>query len=311
MNERIDFFDGPQRSQLHIVPVGAAPGGECYLIFTEAATLLLDCGFNFCGDQLVENLKNALQGRDLDYVLLTHSHYDHALGSPYCKHAWPNVQVVADRHAAAVFEKPGARRVMRELDAYQAAHCGYSSYPDRIDELHVDRIVSDGDTLQLGADTLQVLWLPGHTRCCIGFYFVEKQILLAPETLGVPCDQDVIMPSYLVGYQMTLDSIARAQQLPLREIFTPHAGMLYGDDCQRYLELSAACCRQGQEIILAAYQRGENLEQMIEHFRDAFFPHSRPELYPEAAFQTNVRVQIPLILRECAGVSLDTNAPSK
>lgn len=81
--ERIDRFDGPQRSQLRVVPVGAAPGGECYLLFVGGSTLLVDSGFQFCGPQLVEHLRRTLQGRALDYILLTHSHYDHALGSVF------------------------------------------------------------------------------------------------------------------------------------------------------------------------------------------------------------------------------------
>ena len=61
--ERIDRFDGPQRSQLRVVPVGAAPGGECYLLFVGGSTLLVDSGFQFCGPQLVEHLRRTLQGR--------------------------------------------------------------------------------------------------------------------------------------------------------------------------------------------------------------------------------------------------------
>ena len=128
--ERIDRFDGPQRSQLRGVPVGAAPGGECYLLFVGGSTLLVDSGFQFCGPQLVEHLRRTLQGRALDYILLTHSHYDHALGSVFCKQAWPEATVVASRYAAGIFQKPNARALMRKLDAYQAAQCGVTGAPD-------------------------------------------------------------------------------------------------------------------------------------------------------------------------------------
>lgn len=302
MRYQVDFFDGPQRSQLRIVPVGPVIGGECYLIFADDATVLLDSGFHFCGPQLVENLRVALQGKTLDFILLTHSHYDHVLGSPYCKQAFPDAVVVAHDYAAKIFQKSSARTLMRELDAFQAAQYGYRDYPDKIDTLTVDRPVKDGDLLLMGRDTVQIIALPGHTRCCVGYYFQEKQILLAPETLGVPGDADVVVPAYLVGYQMTLDSIARAQQLPLRELLTPHAGMLYGEACQRYLARSAQCCQIGRDAILTAHGQGADLDELVEVFRQKFYPTSQPNLYPEKAFQTNVRVQIPLILRECGEV---------
>ena len=110
------------------------------------------------------------------------------------------------------------------------------------------------------------------------------------------------MPAYLVGYQMTLDAIAKAAQLPLRELLVSHAGMLYGPDCAAFLQRSAACCRQGRDLILDAYHPGVTMDELIAVFRRAFYPSDCPGLYPEMAFQTNVRVQIPLLLQECGGI---------
>lgn len=301
MRRYADRFDGPQRSQLRICPVGAAPGGECYLVFLEQAVFLFDTGFHFCGPKLVENIRTALQGRRLDYIFLSHSHYDHVLGCPYVKAAYPQAQITADAYAAKIFRKPGARARMRELDAFQAAQCGYSAYPDCIDALTVDLPVADGTRLSLGGDTVQILSLPGHTRDCIGFYLEEKQILFAPETLGVPGDADTVIPSYLVSYRQTMDSIRRASALPLRELFTPHAGMLYDQNIRRYFQQAEAACLLGRELILQANAAGADIDTTVERFRRAFYPTASPGLYPEKAFQTNVRIQIPLILQECGG----------
>ena len=299
MRKYADFFDGPQRSQLTIIPVGAVPGGESYLVHLDDATFLFDAGFNFCGPQLVENLRQALHGRPLDYVFLTHSHYDHVLGSTFVKAAFPDAQVVAHSYAAKVFQKPNAKALMRDLDAYQAGQCGYGNYPDRIDELNVDIPVEDGDLLSLGRDTVQVIGLPGHTRDCVGYYLKEKQILFAPETLGVPGNDDTVVPSYLVGYQMTLDSIEKAGRLPLRELFAPHAGMLYDEAIPQFFQQALKGCRVARDMILHAHGRGATLDEQVEGFRQRFYPTCAPGLYPEKAFQTNVRIQIPLILKEC------------
>ena len=48
-----------------------------------------------------------------NYILLSHSHYDHAGGVPYVKESWPEARVVAGEHAAAVFAKASARQKMR------------------------------------------------------------------------------------------------------------------------------------------------------------------------------------------------------
>lgn len=44
------------------------------------------------------------------------------------------------------------------------------------------------------------------------------------------------------------------------------------------------------------------MDELIAVFRRAFYPSDCPGLYPEMAFQTNVRVQIPLLLQECGGI---------
>ena len=55
-------------------------GGEALLVMGSERTALMDCGMAFCGRRMVKNLEEKLKesGREtLDYVLLSHSHYDH------------------------------------------------------------------------------------------------------------------------------------------------------------------------------------------------------------------------------------------
>ena len=63
-----------------IVRVTAGFGGEALLVFGSEKTALYDCGMAYCHDQLLKNISAALQARGrerLDYVLLSHTHYDH------------------------------------------------------------------------------------------------------------------------------------------------------------------------------------------------------------------------------------------
>ena len=56
-----------------------------YLIIGDDKTVLLDCGMAYCAKNLINNIKLALPpDRRLNYVLLSHSHYDH-IGAVPCK----------------------------------------------------------------------------------------------------------------------------------------------------------------------------------------------------------------------------------
>ena len=57
--------------QYSICPVGAIPGGEAYLLLTEGKRALIDTGYSFCAGQMAENVKEQLNGKPLDYVILT------------------------------------------------------------------------------------------------------------------------------------------------------------------------------------------------------------------------------------------------
>ena len=80
-------------------------GDSGFLIDNGETSILYDTGFGFTGDKLAENVKKCLGERKLDYIFLTHSHYDHALGAVYVKKLYPEAKIVAGEYAAKIFEK--------------------------------------------------------------------------------------------------------------------------------------------------------------------------------------------------------------
>lgn len=90
-------------------------------------------------------------GGRLDLILLTHHHGDHIAGTD------------------AIRERYGAKVVGARADAH------------RLPKL--DREVSEGSEVDLGASTARVFETPGHTRGHISFYFPEGHVLLCGDTL--------------------------------------------------------------------------------------------------------------------------------
>ena len=74
--DRFDFPEGIHR-------VTAGYGGEAILITCCEKTAMIDCGMAYCGEQMIENTKKYLGDRSLDYVFITHTHYDHIGALPY------------------------------------------------------------------------------------------------------------------------------------------------------------------------------------------------------------------------------------
>ena len=283
---------------LKITDVRALPGDSAFLIDDGKTAILYDSGFAFTGYTVAENIRKVLGNRTLDYIFLTHSHYDHALGSVYVSKAYPGVQVVAGAYAGDIFRKPSARAVMRELDRKAAAKYGVTDYEDLIDELRVDIAVTDGDTITCGDLTFTVIGLPGHTKCSIGFYLRENRLLLGSETLGVYFGEDTYLPSYLVGYQMTLDAFQKAKQLEIAQILLPHYGVVEKAEAAVYLEKAEKVSRETARVIQAQLLSGKTAEEIGAHFAETIYKANVEPTYPIDAFRLNTGIMIELIRKE-------------
>jgi glyoxylase-like metal-dependent hydrolase (beta-lactamase superfamily II) len=283
---------------IKIIDVRVHPGDSGFLIDDGETAVLYDSGFAFTGYELAENIKRELGDRELDYIFLSHSHYDHVLGSASVLRTYPDATVVAGEYAAKIFAKPSARATMRDLDEKVAATCGITDYEDLIDEIRVDITVNDGDVVETGNMRWRVIALPGHTKCSTGFYEEDNKLLLGSETLGNYDGESTIIPAYLVGYQMTLDSIEKAKKLDAESILLPHYGVITGDKAKWYFESIAPAATEIAEAFKALIEAGASDEELKEYYKDRYYHGIIKISYPEDAMELNTGILAQLIRRE-------------
>lgn len=287
---------------LKITDVRAHPGDSAFLMDDGTTTVLYDTGFAFTGYAVADAIQKVLGERPLDYIFLTHSHYDHAAGSPYICARYPDVKVYAGEYAVKIFGKPTARAVMRELDRKFAAQCGIVEYEDRIDMLRVDCPVRDGDVISAGNMQFTVVELPGHTKCSVGYYLASEKLLLGTETLGVYDGGEIVFPSYLVGYHMALNSIAKVERMDIDNIVLPHYGLLDREKTAFYLSLCRKNAVETAEGIVQILQNGGSHRDAVQYFRDTFYHGNVPSIYPEDAMELNTGIMVKLLEKEVLGL---------
>jgi len=283
---------------LKITDVRSHPGDSAFLIDDGKTAILYDSGFAYTGYDVANNIKKELGCRKLDFIFLTHSHYDHALGSAYALKYWPNAKVVAGEYAVGIFQKPSAKRVMRDLDLKFAAKCGVEYYEDLIDNLRVDIPVKDGDIINAGDMSFAAVSLPGHTKCSMGFYLSENKLLLGSETLGVSDGDKIIIPSYLVGYKMTLKSIDKAKKLDIENILLPHLGLIDKEKTAFYLQNAKKSAVETAEEIAKILKSGGSKDNALKFFKDKFYHGYIKKIYPLDAMELNTTIMVNLIEKE-------------
>jgi glyoxylase-like metal-dependent hydrolase (beta-lactamase superfamily II) len=284
---------------LSIINVGGAPGGDGFLIVTEGKTALLESGFSFCANEMIENIKAELKGRALDYVLLTHSHYDHASGCAYVKRAFKDVKIVSSAYCAKILAKPSAVEVMREMNLSAASLYGYESFVDRLEPIEVDITLTDGEALDFGGLRVVALEAPGHTKCCMSYWIPEKKLLLSCETLGCYTEDGQAAPCYLVGYDISISYIKRIMELKPQYLHIPHYGVLEGEEAESFIKNALNASIALKDLIVGDYKQGKSTEEILEHYRQVFYNDALKSIQPEKAFNLNASYMIPMVIKEC------------
>lgn len=279
---------------IKITDVRAIKGDSAFLVDDGKTAILYDSGFGFTGFKVAENIKKELNGRNLDFIFLTHSHYDHALGSAYVLEKFKDVKVVAGEYAEKIFKKSSAKALMRELDRKFALKNGIEKYEDLADNLTVHITLKDGNKIKAGDMTFTALNLTGHTKCSIGYYLESEKLLLSTESLGVYVGEGVVVPSYLVGYEMVIDSIKRVKSLDVEKILVPHYGVIEKKEAKAYLEEAY------KSAVETAFEIKEILktstkEAAVKYFVNKFYNEKVKEIYPKDAMLLNTSITVDLI----------------
>ena len=138
----------------------------------------------------------------------------------------------------------------------------------------------------------------GHTKCSIGFWLESQKLLLGTETLGVYFGNGTCLPSFLVGYEMTLQSFQKAKALEAAQLLVPHYGLLSGDTARAFLEKSEEVTVFTAWEIRRRLEAGAREETILQELTTTFYaPHVEP-VYPRAAFLLNTSIMIRLIRKE-------------
>ncbi|HEX3031827.1 MAG TPA: MBL fold metallo-hydrolase [Bacillota bacterium] len=237
---------------------------------------LIEAGISSSARQVIEQLQQMeIPPENIRYLLVGHAHFDHATGIPTLKKAFPHLQVLARPYAAQLLAKPKvfASFMQEEVPMVQRlAQKGYRAQ-HLIDPAHspcaqqsiaVDRVMEDGDLLELGGDcTLRLIATPGHSPCSMAVYLEQEQVLFPSDCTGYPVKPGYVWPVYFYSYEEYVTSLKKLQQLDVQVVAGPHEMIVYGgENCTLHLKQAELEAIKLREAIIQDFKQGVSREEI-------------------------------------------------
>ncbi len=156
-----------------------------YLVVENGRGAFVDCGTNYSVPLLLSALDGAgLAPADIDWLIVTHVHLDHAGGAGLLMQQLPNARLVAHPRAAPHLVDPskliaGATAVYGEEEMQR-------SYGQilAVDEQRV-QVVEDGQVVLLAGRALEFIDTPGHARHHHCIWDVRSRSWFTGDTFGL------------------------------------------------------------------------------------------------------------------------------
>ena len=182
-----------------------------YLVSFGDKAALIDAGSGRNHQQLIKNIDECLEPRaQIDYLLLTHCHFDHTGG------------------AEAVRREFGCRIVAHELDAIYLESgdnrvTGAAWYGARLEPFAIDiRLQGQESTLAIGSGTVTAIHCPGHSPGSVAYTTaIDGQLILFGQDVHGPIHSELLSDE-----KQYLDSLARLLDLQADLLLEGHFGVI-------------------------------------------------------------------------------------
>ena len=242
---------------IDLKPVGLEEFIASYVLKGQRATAIIETGPTCSVPNLLSGLQEiGVKNDEVDYVMVSHIHIDHAGGAGTLLAHLPNAKLVV--------HPKGAPHIINPEKLWEASKQVLGKVAvayEKIEPVPQNRVITpaDGETFDLG-DSLHVRVLEtlGHASHHLGYFENETLGVFQGDAAGIYLPQlDVTIPTTPAPFhlELTMASIRKLEQLQPRRLYYTHFGPRENaiaklENYRRQLELWAG-------VVSEAVKRGD------------------------------------------------------
>ena len=236
-------------SQLYSVP----QYGSVYLI-DEEKKALIDTGAATSANNILNGIKGAgVKAEDIDYLIVTHIHLDHAGGAGVLIKSMPRAQVLVHHRGSRHLVNP-AKLVSSVIEAQGEEAMVRNGEVVPIEAARV-KPVYDGDTLRLSEkQLLQFIDAPGHAPHELCIYETRNKGLFTGDVIGIYIAENEILlpvtPPPGFDSKLYVDSLEKLMELNIARLYWAHFGVT--SEVQEILKLAVHKIKVWDEMVIQA-----------------------------------------------------------
>jgi glyoxylase-like metal-dependent hydrolase (beta-lactamase superfamily II) len=278
----------------HTIQINTAVSSH-FLVHGDSVALV-DAGIWCVREELWESIER--EAETIEFILLTHAHFDHVGAIPYLREKAPHLRLVAGRETAELLKREEVLKSLLEKNKKASDAIGETcdlSFEVWTEALKVDMELSDGEVIRLGDGVeVKLIESPGHTSDSVSYYVKPDFAICAGEALGQYGGRDIVSPSFNQSYDAYIASIEKLSSFDVQLISFPHGGSISGEMVGRYItDLIRESGKQRNNFI-QRLESGELVEEITGSIASEWAAEGR---YPDGPFTDSLKESVQMMIK--------------